>query len=758
MIRAAATLGHAVSNDMLVRICDLPSGVVMESISEILDVHLLREHDWLLGRYEFPHSLVRNAVYLGTPDDERVRLHRCVAEALEATDVDVRRPRDSGELAHHFAAAQTSGSAAKAVDYSRAAGDEAMTRLAFTEATEWYERALAHWLDAGRPEAETGALFLALGRAYEADREFVSARQRYLAGAVHARAAGDQVLFADLAIAATGPWSSGRDFQDDAREVLEAAVETSGTLDTYHRIRLLSRLATSLYYDDPAREAILTAEALALAETLSDETALTEAHLAQHLSLTHEPTARVERLATSEAALGLATSNGSAPAMLRVGRELLTDLLENGECERFDAALDGYEGLAKQACSPYDLYWSMALRATQATLYGDLSLAEQLARGAGILGAELHEDASGLEMLQRFVVRYQQGRLVELVSPLRAIDAPRPAYRAGSALAAIACAEAGRHDEAERIARWAIGPDGHAIARDSFWLGAHALFAGAVSTTGDEELAHRLYALLLPCADHVVTFGAGGAVLGCTHHWLGLLARALSDFDLAAAHLREAEKISTRIGAPYWRAQAQVDLAETLRRRGDEADAALAQDAHARGEHRRRTAGLRSPRGCHRLIRAPGYESSLDGGRTAASATNLVPTALLSIPAPSRPRTRSIRAFRLARQRALDCPKVRVVVDLRHLEPVDDDVEDLLRDIAQTRLHVDRGVTFSREAITLVRELERDVRARAGLHERARQLVHCDADILDIVVREANAIGDRGSRNPRDAQVHGRRG
>jgi len=576
VIRAAATLGHAVSNEMLVRVCAVPNRVVMEAISEILDVHLLREHDRLVGRYEFPHVLVRNAVYLGTPDDERMRLHQCVGEALESTDVDPRRPRDSAEIAHHFAAARTAGSAAKAADYSWAAGDEAMTRLAFTEATEWYERALVHWVDAGRRESDTGPLLLALGRAYEADRQFAYARDRYLAGAVHARATGDHMLLAHLAIAATGPWSSGRDFQDDARSVLESALEVSDTLDQHHRIRILTRLATSLYYIDPVRQASLVDEARALAETLSDETALTEVHLARHLSLTHEPTARVERLATSEVALRLATSTGSAPATLRVARELLADLLENGECERFDAALDAYEGLAKQSCSPYDLYWSMALRATQATLYGDLARAEQLARGARILGAELHEDALGLEMLQRFVVRYQQGRLVELVSPLRQIDAPRPAYRAGIALGAIACAEAGRHEEAERIARWAIGPDGGALARDSFWLGAHALFAGAVSATGDEELAHCIYELLLPCADHVVTFGAGGAVLGCTHHWLGLLAGAFADVRLAADHLSEAESISTRIGAPYWRAQAQVDLAAALRRRGNEADASSA--------------------------------------------------------------------------------------------------------------------------------------------------------------------------------------
>lgn len=139
-------------------------------------------------------------------------------------------------------------------------------------------------------------------------------------------------------------------------------------------------------------------------------------------------------------------------------------------------------------------------------------------------------------------------------------------------MAAIACAEVGRTEEAARIARWAVGSDGEAIARDSFWLAAHALLAGAVTPTRDEKLAGHLYDLLLPCADHIVTFGAGGAVLGSTQHWLGLLAMALADWNRAADHLCEAEQISERIRAPYWRAQAQVDLATTLLRRRQPGD------------------------------------------------------------------------------------------------------------------------------------------------------------------------------------------
>jgi hypothetical protein len=149
-------------------------------------------------------------------------------------------------------------------------------------------------------------------------------------------------------------------------------------------------------------------------------------------------------------------------------------------------------------------------------------------------------------------------------------------YRAGSCLGALASAETGRPTEGARIARWAMGPDGRSITRDAFWLGAHALFASVAATASDTELAEQLIPLLASCADHVVVFGAGGAVLGCGHHWLGLLETTCNRWDRAAEHLAEAERVSAGLGAPYWRAQAQIDLAHALRLRGDGNDSQTA--------------------------------------------------------------------------------------------------------------------------------------------------------------------------------------
>jgi hypothetical protein len=284
------------------------------------------------------------------------------------------------------------------------------------------------------------------------------------------------------------------------------------------------------------------------------------------LALSREPTACRARLEMSAKALRLA---GEAPGMLglRIRRELLTDLLQCAELERFESELDRYEREGRDLSSPRDIYWAMVLRATEATLHGDLSAGEQLARGAAVRGFDIDPTVAGAEYLQRFVVRFQQNRMSEMPGDAGVEPDPQTAYRGGAALSALAHAETGRIDLAVRTARWAIGPDGHGIAPDSLWLAAHALLAVVAVAADDQDLVALLDEFITPCANQLVTVGAGGAVLGCGHHWLGLLAQARGMPDRAVEHLVAAEEMSTRARAPYWLAQARFDLANVLERR-----------------------------------------------------------------------------------------------------------------------------------------------------------------------------------------------
>ena len=230
----------------------------------------------------------------------------------------------------------------------------------------------------------------------------------------------------------------------------------------------------------------------------------------------------------------------------------------------FTATLSDYEANAQRLSSPADIYWSMALRATEATLHGDLSSAEQLARGAALRGYELEQFSEGALILQRFVIRYQQSRLAEELPVLQRAAEGGSVFRAGASLMATAYSESGQHDRACDMAWATLGPDGSKLPKDVFWLGAISLFSGVAAHGDDGSLQDLLTELIEPCADQIVVFGVGGAVLGCGHHWLGLLAEASGDADRAIEHFRQALDIAEAIDAPFWLAQAQMDLSRLL--------------------------------------------------------------------------------------------------------------------------------------------------------------------------------------------------
>ena len=216
----------------------------------------------------------------------------------------------------------------------------------------------------------------------------------------------------------------------------------------------------------------------------------------------------------------------------------------------------------------------MALRATEKTIHGDLPTAEQLARGAALRGHELDQVSDGALLLQRFVIRYQQGRLAEELPLLRQVHRADSVFRAGASLAATAFSETGRQTRAMEVTRATLGADGSELPRDVFWLGAVALFSGVAAQSEDREFQQVLFRLLEPCADHVVVFGAGGAVLGSAHHWLGLLAAALGDPGEAVRQFDLAEALADQIGAPFWVAQAQMEASRVLATSGDGYDGA----------------------------------------------------------------------------------------------------------------------------------------------------------------------------------------
>ncbi len=576
VIKAAATLGRELTVDALAGICLLSKEVTLEALEEALATRLLIEDYQQVDRYLFPHALVRNAVYGTIPVAERLQLHRRVAEALEGAAIPGSIWR-SADIAHHYLEAAPLGLQRKAAAHAERAGHDAASRFAFAEAARWYEQALELHAAAGTPDDETGRLHLALGRALTNDKQHERAQHALLTAAECARRSTDPILLAEVALTTDNPWAVGADYQPDVLALLEEALAGVDEVDTELRVRLLDGIATNLYYIDAEREGRVAQTALELAERLDHPAVLAPAYRSMHLWYTHQPEAREKRLAMGRRAHQLACSANEAIRLRLVAhRGLVVDLLENQEIDEFEATLHAYEDAAHSLGSPQDIYWAMALRSTETTMHGDLAAAEQLARGAMLRGHELDQISDGAYLLQRFVVRYQQARLAEEAPLLREASAASTVYRAGAALLATALVETGQPQRALEIVRNTLGPDGSRLPRDAFWVAGVSLFAGVAATAGDRELSELLQGLLTPCAEHVVLFGAGAAMLGAGHQWLGRLAATLDDTDTAIDHFAEARAIAQRLGAPYWIAQSAVDAAAARRARGQADDEAKA--------------------------------------------------------------------------------------------------------------------------------------------------------------------------------------
>jgi DNA-binding SARP family transcriptional activator len=569
IVRAMAVLGDGISTPILAAVCGVASRPLLDGLEECLATRLLIEDTDQIDRFSFPHALIRAAIYPTIAPDERLRLHARVAAVLETVPTTTR-----AELAHHWCEAAPLGLHDQAAAAADNAGNEACRAFAFGQAADWFERAVAHQVLAGKQPATLGRLALALGRSYAQDGQFHRARDVFATAADAARQTEDRALLAEVALEVASPWSSRFGQQLVALELLEAALTHPEGVSPCIQVQLLNALASALYYIDPEREECVARYAGEIAQQVNDETARATSYLALHRWYTHQPPARSERLALAKRALELTSADVAGGQLhLRIHRELLADLLENACIDEFASSLDAYERSATELTSPRDIYWAMAMRATQHTLRGDLAAAEQQARGAALRGIELDQSAAGALMLHTFVIHFQQGRLQEDLAQLQPGTKPAQAYRAGAALIALARAETRHLDEVETIARQVLGADGDGLARDVFWLGAVAMMAAAVARSSrDGALLDLISGLLAPCAEHVVVFGTGGAVLGTGHHWLGQLALARDDPRRALEHLLRAVELSEQLAAPYWLAQAELDAATALEQCGGAGD------------------------------------------------------------------------------------------------------------------------------------------------------------------------------------------
>jgi DNA-binding SARP family transcriptional activator len=553
ILATAALLGREFKAEVLLDVCG-DRDAVLEALEHAERARIVLP---VPGGFSFSHAIVVSAFADELPAARRLHVHELIALSLVARQPT--HPVPAAELALHFGRAVVLGHAAEAVRWARAAGDEAMARVAFQAAAGHYADALeAHRL-LGDASAENPLdLRVAHGRALRLAGA-LEAVGILLETAQAAEAAGDAELMAEALLALNVAYPSEVAAHTELLGLLERALELLNGEGGEVRARLMSDLVLESQnaMDQEDREE-LARKALAMARRSESPRALARALIACEWVAMH-PAAVAERLAFADQLVAIASSHGLPyeECMGHVFR--FAGSIEVGDAQHALEALDA----AARTPGQTQGQWMIAFhRAAWTLLTGRLDQAEQEAIAAVEIGHAAGIDQSILlsgSTGQLACVRILQGRLSELEAPLLELAAAQPYLPAWhAALAKLRC-DQGRLDEARTAFAETMRLAAIKSPRHETWSSALVLLSDVVGVLDERVAAQELFAMLRPFGGMMTwnttcTFGPFDLALG-------RLAVATGDRDEAERRLRAAIALCERMGAEAFLAVARHELA-----------------------------------------------------------------------------------------------------------------------------------------------------------------------------------------------------
>jgi DNA-binding SARP family transcriptional activator len=570
VLHLAAVVGRDFTSDVLVRAGDETPETIVELLGEAIVAATVVPVADAPGRFRFAHALVREALYDELSPADRMRLHRAVAEALEAIHAAELEPHVA-ELAHHHFLAAPAGSPSVARAYAVRAAERATTELAYEEAARLYEIAVkAHELEPAADPITRGELLLGLGAAQASVSDQAAARQTYARAADVARGAGAPGQLARAALGYGGHLVALP--ADDRREValIEEALGALGDDDDVLRARLLARLACADHRRPSADQAV------EMARRLGDPATLTWALTAQ-IVLAWDPDNLELLNANSEEIIAVAAQARDVEQALHGHLLRIEFRLAMGRIAAVRDDLAISKRLARELKLPA-ADWHVTVHEIELVLlHGDFDAARELIERARQLSRRTPSvEIAATDIFQRFPLLLEDGRLAELRPELEELAAiPLYAGTAGTILARLEyeIGEVGAaRDRLESLARdgWA------AVPRGFDWFMTAPLLAETAAALGASERAAELYEMLAPYASQIAIW-VHGFSLGSVSRYVGLAAAASWQLDEAVRRLEDAAAANEAIGARPFAAYAKADHARVLLTRR-----ALGDGEHAR--------------------------------------------------------------------------------------------------------------------------------------------------------------------------------
>ena len=583
-----AAIGREFSYQLLASVSPMREPALGQALESFVRSGLIYQHGSPpQAVYVFKHALVQDAAYDSLLKRKRAELHERIAEALETGFKDTETEPEI--VAHHYSAADR---AANAVPYWLRAGQNAMGRAAYREASAHLSRGLellrtlAPGSDRDRREME---LLLALGQAEMRGGESPRAMQAFEQAAAKAGALGAAEGLARAAVGfAEACWRPGLPDPTPVR-LLEQANQALGESETELKVNVLAWLGTALATTGAFGESeTVGAMAEAMAERLGITAMLAPTLFRTMLGGRWKPELVAAKLARAQEATRVA-QGGEGDGFFEMLPSTCAALASLGDMRSAAARVDELALVAERQRQPFYLYFVTSCRSAIAFFEGRFGESETLAAqalriGSGLLGL----DPNGLYSVQMFSLRREQGRLGEVAPLLRQFVQTTPAESAWRPGLALAYAELDMLNEARAELEQLARDDFLAVPEDSSWLNCIAMLAEVCHKLGNVHYAEALYRLLSPYMHCNIVAPPLIACYGATARHLGMLATTMRRWDEAERHFEISLESNARQGGRPWIAHTQHAFAAMLlaRARREDVDRALVLNAEAIGTAR----------------------------------------------------------------------------------------------------------------------------------------------------------------------------
>lgn len=580
VLSMAAVIGRDFDFDLLAAVTDLGQEEVLDVLDAATGAALVREIPDVPGRYSFSHALTQHTLYQSLPGVRQARVHRQVAEAIEATVGQTPGTR-VGELAHHWLSASQPANASKAIGYARQAGAAALAALAPDDAVRYFSQALHLAEMAPEDDPLVGCdLRLALGAA-QRQAGLPASRETFLDAAHRAQEldATDRLVAAALGNS-RGFFSSIGVIDADKVAVLESALDALGDDDGRERALLLATLCSELALGTTLdRRHELADAARAMARRVGDpDTVIRTLNLV--CDPLQVPSTLNERMVDAKEALELSELQADPDLLFWTGAYSRLAAVQAGDFEMARRCLATMRAVIKGLRQPTMVWVTLFNDAADALLAGDPDRAEQLATAALEIGTESGQpDAFGFYGAEMIGVRRQQGRYRELVPLIEQIAAENPALPVFRATLAEGHMEAGNVDTARQMLEEAAA-DLTSLPYDVVWIFAVASYADVATELRAEAPARLLLNLLAPFDDQVLFIGAtAGSPVA---YYCGSLESVLGRYDEAETHFAKAAELNARGQMEFAAAATHLRWGRMLSARGGPGDLERARDLLAK--------------------------------------------------------------------------------------------------------------------------------------------------------------------------------